>query len=53
VTIRRRLRSWWCVLLHGRHEFYLQRDRTHLYQECIVCGHQSHGWEIAPPKGKP
>lgn len=53
MTIRRRLRSWWCVLVNGQHEYFIHHDGTHLYQECLLCKHQSHGWYLSPPKGKP
>lgn len=51
VTWRRRLRSWWCVIVNGRHELYQAHDDEHLFQQCVLCGHITHGWDLTP-KGK-
>lgn len=46
MTIRRRLRSWLCLLINGRHELYTERDRRRVYQRCLLCGHETKGWVI-------
>lgn len=43
---RRRLRSWWCVARNGRHELYKKYDDSRICQQCLLCGHETSGWEI-------
>lgn len=51
VTWRRRLRSWWCLMINGQHEYYQTHTDTHIFQQCIMCGHITKGWDVTP-KGK-
>ena len=44
----RRLRSWICVALFGGHELYTVRSATRVYQCCVLCGHQTPGWDVPP-----
>lgn len=44
--LRRRVRSAMCVVSNGKHELYRARTDTKLYQQCLLCGHETHGWTI-------
>jgi len=44
--LRRRVRSFWCVLYNGKHEFYRAHSDTRLYRQCLLCGHETAGWTI-------
>jgi len=46
--IARLLRSWLCVAIHGHHELYRAWSPDRLYQRCLVCGHETHGWDVTP-----
>lgn len=35
-----------CILLNGGHEFYLAWDSHRLYQRCVLCGHETRGWNV-------
>ena len=36
-----------CRIMHGGHELYVVRnDPKKIYQECVLCGHKTNGWEI-------
>jgi len=35
-----------CTVLHGGHELYRARTDTKLYQQCLLCGYETHGWTI-------
>jgi len=41
-------RPWLCVVIYGGHEFYLTWTRERLYQKCLRCGRESHGWDVRP-----
>ncbi|HWI19577.1 MAG TPA: hypothetical protein VNT81_17610 [Vicinamibacterales bacterium] len=43
---RRKTRSFLCTLFHGGHELYRARTDTRLYQQCLLCGHETQGWTI-------
>jgi hypothetical protein len=43
---RRKTRSFLCTLFNGGHELYRARTDTRLYQECLLCGHETQGWTI-------
>ena len=43
---RRKARSLFCVVYNGGHELYRARTDTKLYQQCLLCGHETHGWTI-------
>ncbi len=45
--LRRKTRSAVCTVINGGHELYRARTDTKLYQECLLCGHETQGWEIA------
>lgn len=46
------IRAFLCVWLFGGHEFYRTFDRTwrahRLYQRCVLCGHETRGWDLTP-----
>jgi hypothetical protein len=44
--LRRRIRSFLCTVVHGGHELYRARTDTKLYQQCLLCGHETTGWTI-------
>lgn len=44
--VRRWLRSAWCVAWNGKHELYRARSDDRLYQQCLLCGHETAGWTI-------
>lgn len=44
--IRRRLRSVLCTVINGGHELYRARTETRIYQQCLLCGHETTGWTI-------
>lgn len=46
IKARRKLRHAVCLLLNGGHELYRARSDTKLFQECLLCGYQTPGWEI-------
>jgi hypothetical protein len=46
VRLRRKTRQVLCVVLNGGHELYRARTDTKLYQECLLCGHETTGWTI-------
>jgi hypothetical protein len=44
--LRRKARSAVCTLVNGGHELYRARTDTRLYQQCLLCGHETQGWTI-------
>ena len=44
--LRRKTRSFMCSIIHGGHELYRARTDTRLYQQCLLCGHETQGWTI-------
>ncbi len=44
--LRRQARSVTCTVINGGHELYRARTDTKLYQQCLLCGHETHGWTI-------
>ena len=44
--LRRKVRSATCTVLNGGHELYRARTDTKLYQQCLLCGHETTGWTI-------
>ena len=50
LALGRRLRSGlrhaFCPLIHGHHELYRARTDTKLFQQCLLCGYETHGWTI-------
>ena len=44
--LRRKTRSVMCSVIHGGHELYRARTDTRLYQQCLLCGHETQGWTI-------
>ncbi len=44
--LRRKMREVTCVLFNGGHELYRARTETKLYQQCLLCGHETPGWTI-------
>jgi hypothetical protein len=35
-----------CSVINGGHELYRARTDTKLYQQCLLCGYETHGWTI-------
>ena len=35
-----------CTVVNGGHELYRARTDTKLYQQCLLCGYETHGWTI-------
>ena len=44
--MRRKTRSFMCTVINGGHELYRARTDTKLYQQCLLCGHETNGWTI-------
>jgi hypothetical protein len=44
--LRRKTRSFMCSVVNGGHELYRARTDTRLYQQCLLCGHETQGWTI-------
>lgn len=44
--LRRKTRSFMCTIINGGHELYRARSENRLYQQCLLCGHETHGWTI-------
>lgn len=44
--MRRKVRQVTCVLFNGGHELYRARTDTKLFQQCLLCGHETNGWTI-------
>lgn len=43
---RKRVRHFMCRLVNNGHELYSARTDTKLYQQCLLCGYETHGWTI-------
>lgn len=39
-------RHFLCSVVNGGHELYRARTDTKLYQQCLLCGYETHGWTI-------
>jgi hypothetical protein len=46
IKARRKVRHVLCRVVNGGHELYRARTATKLYQECLLCGYETHGWTI-------
>ena len=44
--LRKKMRQVTCTLFNGGHELYRARTDTKLYQQCLLCGYETHGWTI-------
>jgi hypothetical protein len=44
--LRKKTRHFLCTVIHGGHELYRARTDTKLYQQCLLCGYETHGWTI-------
>jgi len=44
--LRKKGRHVLCSVVNGGHELYRARTDTKLYQECLLCGYETHGWTI-------
>ena len=44
--MRKATREVLCTVVNGGHELYRARTDTKLYQQCLLCGHETHGWTI-------
>jgi hypothetical protein len=43
--LRQWLRRLWCVG-NGGHEFYIAREGSRLFQRCLLCRHETCGWDV-------
>jgi hypothetical protein len=46
TRLRRKTRQVVCTVVNGGHELYRARTDTKLYQQCLLCGYETHGWTI-------
>jgi hypothetical protein len=46
ARLRRTSRQFFCTVINGGHELYRARTDTKLYQQCLLCGYETHGWTI-------
>jgi len=46
TRLRRKARQVVCTVVNGGHELYRARTDTKLYQQCLLCGYETHGWTI-------
>jgi hypothetical protein len=46
IWLRRKARHLLCTVVNGGHELYRARTDTKLYQQCLLCGYETHGWTI-------
>ena len=44
--MRVKTRQVLCTVVNGGHELYRARTDTKLYQQCLLCGHETSGWTI-------
>jgi hypothetical protein len=44
--LRKKTRQLLCTVVNGGHELYRARSETRLYQQCLLCGYETHGWTI-------
>ena len=44
--LRQKIRQKTCVIVNGGHELYRAHNDIKLYQECLLCGYQTHGWTV-------
>jgi hypothetical protein len=44
--LRKKTRHIMCTVFNGGHELYRARTDTRLYQQCLLCGYETHGWTI-------
>ena len=44
--MRVKTRQVLCTVVNGGHELYRARTDTKLYQQCLLCGYETHGWTI-------
>lgn len=50
MTFARMIRSLLCLALNGEHEFYLVRTRTRIFRRCLICCHETRGWDVNPDR---
>ena len=46
ARLRKKTRHLLCTVVNGGHELYRARTETKIYQECLLCGYETHGWTI-------
>ena len=46
ARLRKKTRHFMCTVIHGGHELYRARTDTKLYQQCLLCGYETTGWQI-------
>ena len=44
--LRKKTRHILCTVFNGGHELYRARTDTRLFQQCLLCGYETHGWTI-------
>jgi hypothetical protein len=42
----KKVRQALCTVTNGGHELYRARTDTRLFQQCLLCGYETHGWTI-------
>ena len=50
ARLRRKTRHLLCTVVHGGHELYRARTETKLYQQCLLCGYETHGLDDRSPR---
>ena len=49
--IERTFNSLTCLVMNGQHELYTIRGNpSKLYQRCLLCGHETKGWDLGSRK---
>lgn len=44
--INRKAKQKICVLINGGHELYRAYSDDRVFQQCLLCGHETQGWKI-------
>jgi hypothetical protein len=44
--LRKKTRQLLCTVVNGGHELYRARTDTKIFQQCLLCGYETHGWTI-------
>ena len=46
ARFRKWLRQRMCFVMNGGHELYRAHTDVKIYQQCVLCGHETPGWTI-------
>jgi len=44
----RLVKSFVCLAVNGHHELYRAWSANRVFQRCVICGHETHGWDVTP-----